>query len=396
MVNPKDFAILPWDFPSGDLEMYRQIRACGFNLAGFVPPEQLDLVQEAGLKALVFDRSIHAGNAEAVLEDAEILSRVKAVVKRVDKHPAAFGYYLRDEPGASIFPGLGKWAQACKIADPKALAYINLFPNYASPAQLETETYQEYLEAYIEQVKPSYISYDHYAMMEDGSLRNGYFQNLEAVRAAARRYALPFWNIVLSNAHFHYADPSLATLRFQLYTTLAYGARGISYFTYFSPRIGNFRLAPIDQFGNPTPTWDMLRNTNLQLNALAPTYIQLVHTHVFHYPQVPEGCTGLESSRLLSHLECSGSLSSDDPLSSDGTLSSSGLVVGEFDGPEGRPYVLVVNKDLHHSTSFNLTFKTPGTIQLVSAYTGAEEPFSGEQPWLAPGQGMLLGLTPID
>jgi len=42
------------------------------------------------------------------------------------------------------------------------------------------------------------------------------------------------------------------------------GARGISHFTCFTPISGNYRLAPADQFGNKTPTWEMLRNVNLQ------------------------------------------------------------------------------------------------------------------------------------
>ena len=75
---------------------------------------------------------------------------------------------------------------------------------------------------------------------------------------SALRHALPFWNIVLSNAHFNYAEPTPAGFRFQAYTTLAYGARGISYFTYFAPPAGDYRLAAIDQFGNKTATWDAL------------------------------------------------------------------------------------------------------------------------------------------
>ncbi len=42
-----------------------------------------------------------------------------------------------------------------------------------------------------------------------------------AVRAAARRHGLEFWNIVLSVAHFRYAEVSGAGFRFQVYTTLA-------------------------------------------------------------------------------------------------------------------------------------------------------------------------------
>ena len=42
----------------------------------------------------------------------------------------------------------------------------------------------------------------------------------------------PAENIVLSVAHFSYREPNAADLRFEAYTTLAYGGRGLSYFTY--------------------------------------------------------------------------------------------------------------------------------------------------------------------
>lgn len=373
-IPPDQFTILPWGGTPGDPAVLETIRDCGFNLAGFVAPEALDAVQAAGLKALVVEGSCHVGDAEANLDDAEITRRVEALVAKVKGHPAVYGYYLRDEPSTRPFAGLGKWAAAFEKAHPGALPYINLFPNYASPEQLGTASYDDYLEQFVATVKPRFLSYDHYALMDNGSLRGGYFQNLEAVRRVALANDLPFWNIVLSNAHFHYAEPNPGGLRFQAYTTLAYGARGISYFTYFAPHVGNYRLAPIDQFGHKTPTWDMLRNVNLQIQKLAPKYVTLKSVNVFHHPNVPEGCRGLDSSRHLTSLD------------------GGDLLAGEFEGPAGEPYVLIVNKDLHNSTAFGLTPKMAGSISVISAYTGQPTGFGGEQVWLAAGQGMLLRL----
>jgi hypothetical protein len=372
MLKPEEFAILPWGWTPGDRRALEEIRECGFNLAGFVSPEHLELVREVGLKCIVSEGSVHVGDAEAGLSEAEIARRVKALVDRTGKHPAVYGYYLRDEPGAAVYPGLRKWADAYRKAAPALHAYINLFPNYASPAQMNVPTYREYLEKFVEIVQPRFISYDHYALMDDGTLRGGYFQNLEAVRAVSLKNSLPFWNIVLSNAHFHYAEPTEAGLRFQLYTTLAYGGRGISYFTYFTPAIGNYRLAPIDPFGNKTPTWEILRRVNLQLHRLGPTYLKLKSVNVFHHPEVPEGCSGMQTSRYLSEVV------------------GTNLLVGEFEGPGGQPFALVVNKDLHRSTSFRIKFKQEGAIQLVNPYTGNLEAWAGETNWLAAGQGMLL------
>ncbi len=373
-LEPEEFPILPWGWTPADLDALMEIRACGFNLAGFVAPEYLDLVRDAGLKGIVSNSTTQVDEGDSALDQAQIDQRVAALVQKVGQHPAVFGYYLKDEPGAKLFPGLAKWAEAFRKAAPQACAYINLFPNYASPQQMNVPTYEDYLESYVQTVRPRFISYDHYALMDDGSLRGGYFQNLEAVRDAAQRHGLPFWNIVLANAHFRYAEPTEAGFRFQLYTTLAYGGRGISYFTYFAPAVGNYRLAPVDQFGHRTPTWAMLRNVNLQLNRIGKVYLTLKSVNVFHHPNVPRGCSDFTTSKWLAKL------SGDD------------LLVGEFEGPDGQPFVMVVNKSLHDSTHFDVTFKEPGRVQYVNAYSGDIANWGGENAWLAPGQGMLLCL----
>lgn len=371
---PEQFAILPWGGTPGDPTVLADVKACGFNLAGFVPPEALDAVAAAGLKAIV--SGLHVDDSTAGLDEAEVARRVQALTGKTASHPATFGYYLRDEPSAGLYPALARWSAAVRAAAPGATPYINLFPNYANAGQLGAPSYEEYLEKFVTTVRPSFISYDNYSLMDNGGLRDGYFQNLEAVRAAALRHDLPFWNIVLSNAHFNYAEPTDGGLHFQMYTTLAYGARGISYFTYFAPAIGNYRLAPIDQFGNKTRTWEMLRRVNLQIHKLAPTYLKLKSVNVFHHPNVPAGCRGLDSSKFLAGLH------------------GGDLMAGEFEGPSGGQYVMVVNKDLHRSTAFSLQFKSAGPVQMVNSYTGRKHPWAGENVWLAPGQGMLLFVEP--
>jgi len=369
-LSPEEFAILPWGWTPGDDQMLQDIYECCFNLAGFVAPEHLDKVAAAGLKGIVSDGSIHVSGDNAELKEEDIKIRVNDLPAKIAAPDAVFGYYLRDEPGADAFRALKLWNAAVKEAAPQASPYINLFPNYA----LKKSSYEEYVDDYASIVEPDFISYDHYALMDDGSLREGYFQNLEVVRNAALEHNLPFWNIVLSNAHFRYAEPSPAGLRFQLYTTLAYGARGISYFTYFAPKIGNYRLAPIDQFDHKTSTWDMLRDVNLQLHKLGPTYITLRSVNVFHHPSVPEGCSGIDTSLYLKDIE------GDD------------LLVGEFEGPEQQFFILVVNKSLHHSTAFKPVFKEKGDVAFINGYTGTSAGWAGENNWLAPGQGMLMCL----
>jgi len=208
-LTPEQFPILPWGSTPGNEESLAGIKECGFNLAGFMSPTDVDIAAKAGLKCIVLDRTIRAGVTDSAVARDEIVKRVKDHCAPLIGHPGVFGYYLMDEPNTALFPSLERWSAAFKTEHPDALPYINLLPNYASPGQLGAETYEEYLEKFVETVKPSYISYDHYALMDDGSLRHGYFQNLESVRRVSLRHNLPFWNIVLSNCHFQIYNQKL-------------------------------------------------------------------------------------------------------------------------------------------------------------------------------------------
>lgn len=374
-LTPEQFVILPWGETPGDPDALQTVYDCGFNLAGFVKPEFLDMVTAAQLKCIVIDKDQHPCEPEGdQTDEPRIRQHVESLVTRIGKHPAVFGYYVIDEPCMQFYPQLQTWVDAYRKAAPQALCYINLFGDHATPKQLGVPTYAEYLDSYVQTVRPSFLSYDHYAMMADGTVRDGYFQNLETMRAAALKNNLPFWNIVLGNAHYKYAEPTDAGLRFQLYTTLAYGARGISYFTYFTPNIGNYRLGPIDQYGRKTRTWDMMRNVNTQLHRIGQVYVKLRSIGVFHYPDVPAGCVSIEASRWLEHVD------------------GGNLLVGEFEGPEAQPYVMVVNKSLQESVELVIRFREAGRVQFVSPYTGQMANWAPDNHWLAPGQGLLLCL----
>ena len=57
MLEPEEFPILPWGEIPRDLDALTELRACRFNLAGWVDPKDLDVVSEAGLKGIVFHSS---------------------------------------------------------------------------------------------------------------------------------------------------------------------------------------------------------------------------------------------------------------------------------------------------------------------------------------------------
>ena len=368
----EDFLLMPWGWTPGDAQALKDIKDCGFNMAGFVAPEHVKLVEKAGLKCFVDDPNVSFALNDETTSDADILKRVGKLVAEFKGDPAVFGYYLKDEPIAGQFANLKRWADVVRKADPQATPYINLLPIGAQGPG--SKDYDDYIEQYVNVIKPSYISYDHYTLMDDGSVRPSLYQNLETMRRESIKHGIVFWNIVLANSHFHYAEVTQGGLNLQVYATLAYGGRGISYFTYFAPMTGNYRNAAVDQFLHKTPTWDMLRIINSQIHQLAPTYLKLKSVNVFHTQDVPEGCKGMDSSKYLAE------------------VSGGNFLVGEFEGPDGTPFVLVVNKDVHNSTGFHIKFKQEGTMMITNRYTGKTVPFRGENDWLAPGSGVLLSI----
>jgi hypothetical protein len=366
------FPIMAWNGAPKDPAALQKMRECGLTIAGFAAPGTLDACRAAGLKAIVSDART-SGYDWANVDEAKARKNVASLVAKVGRHPAVFGYYLRDEPGTGMFPGLAKVAGLIRELSPGKWPYINLFPDYANSGQLGATSYADYLERFIATCHPSIISYDNYSLMDDGSVRESYWTNLEAVRAACQKHGIEFWNIVLSVAHFSYRELNAADLRFEVYTTLAYGGRGISYFTYFTSGTGNYRMAPIDQFGHQTPTWYFMQHANLQIQKLAPTLLQLRSDAVYHFGQIPSGANGPQTNSLVSG------------------VGGNNFLVGDFTHLDGSRYLMVVNKDLAKSRPCSPQFrKAPRRVQHVSAYSGTLRPFEGEDVWLPPGGGVLL------
>ena len=259
---------------------------------------------------------------------------------------------------------------------------MNLFPYRVSPAVLGTTDYDSYVRDLVKSVRQPFLSYDNYSLV-GGEMLDAFYINLEIVRRLGIDTKTPFWNCILANSHFNYMEPSDATFALQVYSTIAYGGRGIQYFTYFAPHVGNYRMAAIDQFGNRTATWDMLRLIDNQVRALAPVLVRLHSTGVYHYPDVPEKGQPLSASTLVERVEMTQRYLRP-PV-------AGRFLIGEFEDDQSRPYFLLVNKDLKNSFQFHVYLRKTGRKLIrISPYSGKEEPFGREMDWLAPGSGILL------
>ncbi len=379
---PKDFAVMAWGSSPSDPEQLRGMSEAGLNISGFCGVEDLERVQAAGLTCFVSDKNLESDSPLGLPPDEQIRRHLAELKKQIGDNPAALGFFLSDEPDAPSLARLGKLAAMLRDAMPGKWPYVNLFPYRVPPSRLGTSDYDSYVRMLVKTVGQPFLSYDNYSLV-NGEMLDYFYTNLEIVRRLSLETGTPFWNCILANAHFNYMEPSDATFHLQVYSTMAYGGRGIQYFTYFAPEIGNYRLAAVDQFGNRTHTWDMLRRVNNEIHALAPTLIRLRSTGVFHYPDVPEQGQPLAAGKLIQSVEMTQRYVRP-PV-------AGRFLIGEFEDASRRPYFLIVNKDLRNSFQFRVQLKQEGRkLMRVSPYSGEEEPFGREMDWLAPGAGILF------
>ena len=287
----QEMPILAWySIPSNEtsLARYLELKETGIthNLTFFPDAEMmakgLDTAEKAGIKMIAYC--------------PELKTKTEETVKRFMHHPAIAGYMLRDEPGRADFPELGEWAKKIRSIDDSHFCYLNLFPNYATEQQLGTKTYQEHVNLFMKEVKLQLLSFDHYPVVGD-SLRYNWYENLEIISEAAEISNMPFWAFALSVAHGPYPIPTLAEMRLQVYSDLAYGAQGIQYFTYWTPydTTWNFNNAPISPEGKRTVVYDRIKQLNSEIKNLSAIFLGAKVLSVSHTGNsIPRGTKPLD------------------------------------------------------------------------------------------------------
>lgn len=324
-------------------ERYEEMAAAGFTLA-FQGYPNLDSLIEA------LDTA-HGAGIQLIAGSPELRQDPAGTVRRIKDHPALYGYALRDEPGAELFPMLAEWVAAIHTEDDTRWCYINLFPNYASPEQLGTDTYREHVRLFLDTVPQPVLSFDHYPVIETPQgivLRPQYYENLRIIAEEAARAGIPFWAFALSVAHDPYPIPTEAHLRLQQFSNLLYGAQGLQYFTYWTPTPTpewNFHSAPIEQDGTRVPlVYDRVQAVTAYLQTFAPVFVGATVKQVGHLGDpIPPAANPFEMGGPIGSIDTAGA-----------PVLVSHLV------NHGREYLCILNTSLDEAVTVSVAF-TDGT-----------------------------------
>jgi hypothetical protein len=284
---------------------------------------------------------------------------------RLPSDAACWGYFLGDEPGPGAFATLRKTVDSLRQARPGKLAFINLLPNYAPAWALGQTSYVEHVARFVREVNPDVLSMDHYPhFLPNADGRAAYCQNLEVMRQQSLAANVPFWNFFNTMPYGDHSDPTEAQLRWQIYTSLAYGAKGVMYFCYWTPPGDEFPKggAIITRSGKRTRHFEEAKRINGALKHLSPTLMKLTSTGVFRCEPKDDPAAVLKGSGIVA-------------------LSPGDYLVGSFRHADGRRAVLLNNYHFAYTAWPTVTFDAPtNSVVEVSPETGEELPAADDSP----------------
>ncbi len=338
--------------------VYRQVKESGINFLcatyEILPQGEqdvrasLELAGKYGIKMLIRDDRFFYRNP--------IPENYQQIAEEWKKYPGYGGIHACDEPAACWYPKLREMKEVFQKAVGKSFCcYINLFPMYADEKQLaggekdrinsgnqmvgcDHYTYENYIDDYLRIVQPEYLSYDYYPMQGDfPEMMADPLVQLDTIRRKTVEAGIPFWVFIQATSwHKTVRFPTIPEMMWQISTALAYGAKGVQYFSYATPINGDvpegegYTESILDANGNPTQRYYYMQYANRHLRAIQHVMMNSDSLGVLAVGTTPRE---IAKGSLLNHV--------------DGLSSADGkhLLIGVFDN-DGKKAFYVVNNSI--------------------------------------------------
>ncbi len=347
----------------------------------------LDWAYARGIRVIICDPRTRARNP--LPEDFQ--KQVRAAMADFALHRGTFGFHILDEPDVALFQPVCDAARIVKQAAPNLHPFVNLLPWHPGVnPRVGFDDWQAYLDAFAKTSGVAFLCYDCYSQMNpEKSGWPMYFKNLNDYREAAKRNGIPFWNTILSVGHFNYRCPSEDDIRWQFNTSIAYGAQGFLYFFFYmrAPH-DNYRLSPIDEFWDKTPTFDSLKRVNRGfIKRYGRLFLDLDFVKAMQWPEPVTGCLPFEADDVVREVRAEAQCP---------------VIVSRFSDAQGRPWVALVNNSTTENAYATLVFNGANT-KVYQMNWSNQETEAGSSPadggvsvshWLMPGQMEVYRVAP--
>lgn len=292
-------------------EMFELMAGTGINLIGYNLTDYYTSKEDAvrlleqgdkyNLGILVSDSRIQGETGRNMSKEL-----VDQCINEYANYPAYIGNHIKDEPnhpeytGSDVNDGTNVADYAHIFSTIQELgfcAYGNLFPITVGPQ----EGYMKYARDFVETCKVPFLSYDMYPFIENGDgIENAttYFKNLTAIRKVAEEAKIPFWVFIQAGAQWNDGQkrfdsdgyfPSQGQFFWNVGTSLAFGAKGLQYFTLIQPTWFAYAEAEaydfqrnglIGAFGNKTRWYYYAQQMNKQIVAVDEVLMNSVNKGV--------------------------------------------------------------------------------------------------------------------
>ncbi len=352
--------------------------------------QSLDLCQKYGLGYFVYDTWLYN---EANIPD--MASRLQNYIY----HPACIGIHMQDEPRMTDFDSIARIVNAYNaLGFDKKDAYINLLPSYGtvfSGSEFEQIPYSEYVDTFLQKVDVPFLSYDYYPFLEPNrgiTNMRSYFQNLSLIREKANEYEIPFWVFVQTGGQWNESGaqatvelfPSEYEFLWNVNTCLAYGAKGIQYFTYLQP--SDYTETPdgtkdyekngmIGEAGNINRWYYYAQKANKQIAAVDRVLMNAASMGILTVgDEADRNITGSEKLSSFRELE---------------SISANDLIVGCFDYG-GKTAFYIVSNDIENKQNITLRFNGRYSYEVIQRAVSATVSGNSLSLTIERGEGILV------
>ncbi len=343
--------------------------------------EALDYAEENEIGYLVRDKRL-----QSVKTIDEVLSYTKAYREK----KACAGVLISDEPGVIEYAQLKKAKDLFNKVMPNQVFYVNLLPLYAEAWQLvngvaggeeiiEDINIERYYDNYIQTLNPDYISYDYYPLIgEFPKVEDTYFKQLSIIKNKAIKNNIPYWVFIQTcSFNAHVRVPIKEEIFWQVSTALAYGAKGVQYFTYFIPYDGRkeqFKGSMIDHNGNKTSIYDDVKAVNQHIKS-----VDHLLMHAKHQGLLSVGTTPAEipDEDLIEKIDAVK------------RINGNHVLIGLFEY-QGKEIMYLVNNSIDEDDDINLDLNRVYDIVIIQQNKEMKIKTKLLSLHLFPGEGVLI------
>ena len=375
----------------------RWTKEANFNMVEFTfrNREEVTIAVEAcekvGMQSLVQDPCFGGVGSGSFLGGRCLPSEetVREAVDYYSRFSQIMGFYVWDEPQATVFEDCRRSTDLFRRLAPDKLAFSVIYPSYgvytwkdANGMDWSDNGYTRYVNGYLETVDPDVFSMDYYVFYMNRRIHDLRYYDLWRDLGYCRKCALelnkPQWFYYQGHGDFEPKDGDAIAemnpdkVRVQMYAALSYGVKQLSCFC-SSPLLFD------GEEKNPR-FYEPVKKMNRRIRCIGNELLDKVPVKIYH--------TGISEEYIPLYFL--------DRLEEDGVIASAGdeLIVGRLE-QEDTQYLMVTNQRFESSNEGCLTLMTPYRIAVFDEDTGEYTDLGVDTRifyTLTPGHGQLYRL----